>query len=507
MARIILGKEYSALENLAKTYNNLDITDLIDRAAQGIFTTIKRKYRQNKKNIIIFAGPGKTGTVALALATLLTQDDYQTTTYLIYHKRHIAKESEKYRSMMIEKGCSLQEVYDKFSIPKLNAQKDLVIDALFGVGLYAPIQSGGFGMLIDWINKSNCDVLSIDIPSGLMSESNFNYAKDKIIKAKFTVSIENPKLSFFFSENSNYIGELSVISLGIDEEAKRKLKSTMFVSTQTTISSLLNENISENKDYPATKLMLIGGHRFNIGNILTSSKAAIYSGAGEVVCQIPYSAVKAMQIYNPQVDILSEKENELYISKISHNDNSTVVFADSIGINQETILSIDEFIKKTNGPIVISGEMTDIFFGRYDMLNNIPRGSIMIMSKENLSKLKISGDNEYDLIERVKILAEKYNVCIVVKMSYNCTVMPSGNIFFNDIKNRDVIKSKSATAIISSVIGSLISQGVSPVSAAIIGSYIVPMSADIACGYKKILNIGIEDVVEKISESMSILMS
>lgn len=507
MAKIILGKEYSALGALAKTYNNLEMTDLIDRAAQGIYTNIKRNYRQNRKNIVIFAGPGKTGTVALALATLLLQDDYNASTYLIYHKKHIAKESEKYRDIMIEKGCSLQEVYDKFTIPKLNSQKDLVIDALFGVGLHSPIESGGFAVLIDIINKSGCDIISIDMPSGLMSENNSDYNKRKIIEAKHTISIENPKQAFFLSENIRYIGELSVINLGISEDAKKKLQSTMFVSTQTTISSLISESLSSKNKLLYTELMLIGGHRYDIGNILTASKASIYSGAREVICQVPYSAVGALQIYNPQVGILSAKEHELYISDISKTENRTIVFADNIGINNETILSVDQYLKKTNRPIVISGEMTNIFFGRYDMLNNIPKGSIIVMSKENLSQLKISEENEYDIIEQVKVLAARYNICIILKLSYNCTVMPSGNIFFNDIKNHNVIWSKSATSAISAVVGALISQGVSSVSAAIIGSYLIPMSADRACGYRKSFNISIEDVIEKINESMSILMS
>lgn len=480
---------------------------LIERAAQGIYTSIRRKYRQNKKNIVIFAGPGNTGAIALSLATMLTQDDYNTSTYLIYHKKHISPESEKYRLQMIERGCSLNEVYDKFVIPKLNEQKDLIIDALFGVGLYAPIQTGGFATLIDIINGSKCEILSIDLPSGMMSEHNLDYDKNKIIKANCTLSIENPKLSFFFTENSKYIGDISVISLGISDEVKKKLSSTMFVSTQMTISNLLKETLCKNDDKLTMPLMLIGGHRYNVGNLLASSKASVYSGAKDVVCQVPYSAIQALQVYNPQVEIISKKEPELYISKIINYEGKTIVFADNLGINQDTVFSINECIKNTQNPIVISGEMTNIFLSRYDMLNNIPKGSILVMSKENLSYLKISQNNEYDLIEQVKILANKYNICILLKLSYNCTVMPSGNIFFNDIKNRDIIGTKSATAIISAVIGSLISQGVSSVSATIIGSYIVPMAADIACGNKKSLNIGIEDLNDKINEAINILIS
>ena len=47
--------------------------------------------------------------------------------------------------------------------------RDRVVDGLFGSGRNKPL-AGGFAAMVKYINQSPAKVVSIDIPSGLMTE-------------------------------------------------------------------------------------------------------------------------------------------------------------------------------------------------------------------------------------------------------------------------------------------------------------------------------------------------
>ena len=54
--------------------------------------------------------------------------------------------------------------------------------------------------------------MSIDIPSGLMGEDNTFNTASAIVRADLTLSLQLPKLSFFFAENEAYVGEWRLLA-------------------------------------------------------------------------------------------------------------------------------------------------------------------------------------------------------------------------------------------------------------------------------------------------------
>ena len=88
------------------------------------------------------------------------------------------------------------EISNSFEPPKLT-EEDVVVDGLFGSGLNKPL-SGGFASVVKYINASSAQVVSIDLPSGLMGEDNSNNSRQNIIHADLTLSVQLPKLAFLF---------------------------------------------------------------------------------------------------------------------------------------------------------------------------------------------------------------------------------------------------------------------------------------------------------------------
>ena len=195
--------------------------DLMERAARALTQAIANNWSNNTP-VIIFAGPGNNGGDALAVARMLIDKDYDVTAYLFNISGHLSEDCGVNKKRLIEKRSkALIEVIQEFEPPQLEKGM-LVIDGLFGSGLNKPL-AGGFASLVKYINASPAEVVSIDVPSGLMTEDNTYNVRANIIRANMTLTLQLSKLSFLFPENQVYIGELKVLDIRLSEEGIQKI--------------------------------------------------------------------------------------------------------------------------------------------------------------------------------------------------------------------------------------------------------------------------------------------
>ena len=190
--------------------------NLMEKAAGLLAQAISERYDKSHR-LVVFAGPGNNGGDALAVARILFLKNYPVEVYLFNVKGTLSEECLTNVQRLKESGfANYTEVSNQFDPPHLGSH-DVVIDGLFGSGLQKPL-SGGFAAVVQYINASPAQVVSIDIPSGLMGEDNTHNIRQNIIKADLTLSIQLPKLSFLFTENADVVGEWQLLDIGISRE-------------------------------------------------------------------------------------------------------------------------------------------------------------------------------------------------------------------------------------------------------------------------------------------------
>ena len=144
--------------------------DLMERAAKALTQAITDNWG-NTTPVVLFAGPGNNGGDALAVARMLIDKNYDVTAYLFNITGHLSEDCLVNMKRLIERRSkALIEVTQEFEPPQLG-EGMLVVDGLFGSGLNKPL-AGGFSSLVKYINASPAQVVSIDVPSGLMTDDN-----------------------------------------------------------------------------------------------------------------------------------------------------------------------------------------------------------------------------------------------------------------------------------------------------------------------------------------------
>ena len=94
--------------------------------------------------VVIFAGPGNNGGDALAMARMMSEQNYQVTVYLFNISGQLSPDcaANKQRLQDARRLKNFIEVSMEFDPPVLDSNT-LVIDGLFGSGLNKPL-AGGF---------------------------------------------------------------------------------------------------------------------------------------------------------------------------------------------------------------------------------------------------------------------------------------------------------------------------------------------------------------------------
>ena len=193
--KIFTSAQIQELDKYTIEHEPIKSIDLMERAAKALTQAITDVWGPQMP-VIIFAGFGNNGGDALAVARMLLDRGYDVKTYL---SGHLSEDCATNKKRLEERYAkTFIEVTQEFEPPQLDADK-LVVDGLFGAGLNRPL-AGGFASLVKYINASQAKVVSIDMPSGLMTEDNSTNVRANIIRADLTLTLQQTKLSFLFPE-------------------------------------------------------------------------------------------------------------------------------------------------------------------------------------------------------------------------------------------------------------------------------------------------------------------
>ncbi|PIZ07314.1 MAG: NAD(P)H-hydrate epimerase, partial [Flavobacteriaceae bacterium CG_4_10_14_0_8_um_filter_34_31] len=193
--KIYTAKQFYEADKATVEKQKITSIDLMERAAELVFQWLDGQLQGAKVPIHIFCGIGNNGGDGLALGRMLLQKEYNVTCYVVNYSNQRSPcfliNYDRIKNVHPLWPLLMKEESDFPNIQK----EDIVIDAIFGIGLNRPLL-GWVKDLIQHLNASQAFILSIDIPSGLFVDIP-TPDKDAVIKANITLTFQAPKLVFF----------------------------------------------------------------------------------------------------------------------------------------------------------------------------------------------------------------------------------------------------------------------------------------------------------------------
>lgn len=476
--KIFTSAQIKELDKFTIENEPISSLNLMERAAQTMTRSITELWG-TATPIVVFAGPGNNGGDALAIARMMADQGYQIVAYLFNISGHLSPDCAANKKLLEENKHIQQffEVTQEFDPPVLD-EKTLVIDGLFGSGLNKPL-AGGFASLVKYINASPSKIVSIDAPSGLMAEDNTYNIKANIIRAYLTLTLQQPKLSFFFAENQQFIGQLRVLDIRLSQEGIQKMDSSYTVIEENDIrNSLLPRNPYAHKGQMGHALLIAGSYCI-AGAAILAAKACLRSGVGKLTVNSPRRNIPMIQQSVPEAIIKTGAEEIIFAESVDTEEYNAMGIGPGLGQSEQTAIALIAQLRRTQCPIVADADAINILANHRAWLQQLPKGIILTPHPKEFDRLEGHSADSYERLTKACNLAERLQGIVILKGHYTAICMADGHVMFNPTGNAGMATAGSGD-VLTGIITGLLARGYQPKEACMVGVYLHGLAGDLA---------------------------
>jgi len=477
--KIFTSNQIRELDRYTIEHEPIRPIDLMERAAKALARAITEMWG-NDTPVVVFAGPGNNGGDALAVARILADQNYKVSVYLFNINDRLSEDcaANKKRVADHKHIRTFVEVTQQFDPPVLDAST-LVVDGLFGTGLNKPL-AGGFASLVKYINQSPAKVVSIDIPSGLMTEDNTYNIHTNIIRANITLSLQMKKLAFLFADNQQYIGRLRLLDIRLSQDFIAKTKSQYSIIEENEVRKLLIPRHDFEHKGSIGNALLIAGSYGMAGAAILSARACLRSGVGKVTVHTPRKNYNAMQTAVPEAVMQMDREETLFSEAVDAEDFDALGIGPGLGQSENTAIALIAQLRRTTAPIVADADALNILANHRAWMQQLPKGIVMTPHPKEFERMygnRCNGD--YERLAKAREMAEHLQAFILLKGHYSALCLPDGSVIFNSTGNSGMATAGSGD-VLTGIITALLSRGYRQREACIIGMYVHGLAGDLA---------------------------
>lgn len=476
--KIFTAAQIHELDKYTIENEPIESIDLMERAAKALTRAIMDEYN-SLMPVIVFAGPGNNGGDALAVARMLAENNYTVTVYLFNVNGKLSNDCavNKVRLMDNRRVKNFIEVRQEFEPPVLE-EGMLIIDGIFGSGLNKPL-AGGFASLVKYINSSAATVVSIDVPSGLMTEDNTYNVRANIIHADLTLTLQHVKLAFLFKENQPYIGRLKVLDIRLSKEGIQKLDANYTMLEENDVRQMIQPRSAFAHKGDMGHALLIAGSYGMGGAAVLAAKACLRAGCGKLTVHSPKKNNMVLQISVPEAIIQLDREETTFSEPIDTEEYHVIGIGPGIGTSEQSAIAMISQIRRSQCPIVADADALNMLGTHRSWMQQLPKGMILTPHPKELDRMEGNCADSYERLVKASNLAERIQGYVILKGHYSALCVPDGHVIFNSTGNAGMATAGSGD-VLTGIITGLLARGYKQAEACLLGMYLHGLAGDIA---------------------------
>ena len=327
--RILTAAQMREADRLTTERHGIPSLQLMGNAGTCVVGFLQKEFSDlPNKRILVLCGKGNNGGDGFVVARLLKQLGASPKVFLF-----AAPEEVRGDALLNLERCthasgavvSITEVSQWNEWLRDGLEKfEIIIDALLGTGLNAPV-TGFLAQVISDVNglgnyaRRKPAVVAVDMPSGLPSDG--GPADGPVIRADYTVTFTAPKVGQLLSTASENVGQLIVHSIGTPPALVEQLGATgsefrhelRWLESQEFRGLSLRRRPDSNKGSYGHAL-IVAGARGKAGAAALAGYGALRSGAGLVTVATPEDALPTVASFRP----------ELMTAPLAQTDSGTI---------------------------------------------------------------------------------------------------------------------------------------------------------------------------------------
>ncbi len=473
--KIFTTKQIRAWDAYTIEHEPVSSVDLMNRAAQAFTDWFTGIYTDTERPVFVVAGTGNNGGDGVAAARLLHFKFYNVKVLVCdFSGKHSADFDAQIKALPPRDAVPVQWLNDAGHLPEI-PKNAVIIDALFGTGLTRKL-SGEWFELLEWINCQPCDIVSIDLPSGLFADK---YSPWYSVLARRTFTFETPKLAFLLSGNSSSIGEWACGSIGLHPEFARQTDTPYNLLTLEEVRPLVESRSRFAHKGTFGHALLVNGSHGKMGAAVLAARACLRAGVGLLTVHMPGCGYDIMQISAPEALCSADKHAEICTHLPDPNEYAVVGAGCGIGTAPQTAAALEQLLHKTEKPVVLDADALNLLSKHPDWWKWIPEDSILTPHPKEFDRLFGASGNSFKRLDRQMKSARSQRVFIVLKGAYSSIATPEGDCYFNSTGNPGMATGGSGD-VLTGILTALLAQRYEPLDACLLGVYLHGLAGDLA---------------------------
>ncbi len=469
----------------------IESLELMERAAESIAQWICNNVEQGTP-LLFVVGKGNNGGDGLSAARMLYHVGFDCSVVMPLGRNNLSPECA-YNLKRLPSGIPVSGTFD--AVPS----GAVIIDALLGTGADDRPLDDVVAYIINTINNLGCQVISIDMPSGVLGE--FGNAGRMTVCADTTLTLEAPKLAQLLPEAGDCCGEIVVLPLGLDAEFVSDLPGHFFYITRDEAAAIVKPRAKFSHKGTYGHTLLVCGSRGMAGAAILATGGALRSGCGLVSVHIPQDERFALHASFPSA-IISLDPGECFSSLPDDlSKYSSVGVGPGLGRGSATAQALSALLQSCDKPMVIDADALNLIAENPEMARHIPQGSLLTPHPGELRRLVGEWSDERHKMELASQYAANYNVYMIVKGAHTMICTPKRKFYFNSTGTPAMAKGGSGD-VLTGLLSGLLARGYSPEESAILGVYIHGSAAEYAADYFGAEAVMSSELIEFIPEAM-----
>jgi len=360
----------------------------------------------------------------------------------------------------------------------------MIIDAILGTGVKGSAR-GSAAEAIKLINQAGHPVLSVDLPSGITTDT--GRADGPAVQATWTVTFGLPKLGLFQFPGADLAGKVTVADIGLPHAAIEAEDITVELSRPREMQSWLPEYSRNAHKGTRGRVLLAAASRGMTGAAALAGEAALRAGAGLVTVGTPASAQPVVASLRPEFTSepfpetasgsFAEAAVEAFLQRAERAD--ALAIGPGIGTDPETQLFVRRVVAGAAAPMVLDADAIKAFAGRAELLGQAPAPVVLTPHPGEMAHLLgwTVESVQADRLAAARAAADVTKAVVLLKGAYTLIAEPGGMVWINPTGNR-ALGTGGSGDVLTGVIAGLLAQGMGAPEAAVTGAYLHGLAGD-----------------------------
>lgn len=418
---------------------------LMENAGRQIVAALEAMHADLlEEQVAVLCGRGNNGGDGFVVSRTLAQRGVSVSVFLLGHVADVRGDARVNLEILGRLGLSIVEIADgqawELHGPEVTACP-LIIDAIFGTGLNAPV-SGLVQSVIADVNASGSMVVSVDLPSGLSADS-----PDPIgdsIEADTTITLGAPKLPLVLPPGETRAGDIVIADIGIPAEVFEALDGPrVHLLTRAGTRALITPRTPDSHKGDYGHVLIVAGSRGKTGAAHLAAIGALRSGAGLVTVATPAACQPIVASMGPEymTEALGETDAGLDadgVDRVLEMARDVIAIGPGLGQAPATRSFVKAIVDRATMPLVVDADGLNAFRddpdrlvgreGRHVIITPHPgeMARLVGMSTEEVQASRLEIARNFAVAHRVYVVLKGHRTLIATP-DEKVFICPTGN--------------------------------------------------------------------------------